>query len=71
MDIFLEKKDEEFSKFKEFKSLIKNHTEKKNKIFRSDNGGEFTSIEFKELCRDLGINGELTPSYNPQWNGFV
>ena len=43
MDIFLKNKDEVFSRFKEFKSLIENHTEKKIKTFRSNNGGEFTS----------------------------
>ena len=43
----MKNKDEVFSKFKEFKSLIENHTEKQIKIFRSDNGGEFTSNEFK------------------------
>ena len=30
---FMNNKDEVFSKFKEFKSLIKNHTEKKIKTF--------------------------------------
>ena len=39
---FLKSKGEVFSKFKEFKSLIENHTEKKIKTFHSDNGGEFT-----------------------------
>ena len=63
---FLKNKDEVFNKFKEFKSLIKNHTEKKINIFLSNNGGEFTSNEFKELCRDLGIKRELTNPYNPQ-----
>ena len=38
---FMKNKDEVFSKFKEFKALIENHTEK-NKTFQSDNGGEFT-----------------------------
>ena len=47
---FMKNKDEVFSKFNEFKALIKNHTKKKIKNFRSDNGGEFTSNEFKELC---------------------
>ena len=47
MVYFMKNKDEVFSKFKEFKSLIENHTEKKIKNFRLDNGGEFTSNEFK------------------------
>ena len=51
----MKNKDEVFSKFKEFKALIENHTEKKIKTFRSDNGKEFTSNEFKELCKDSGI----------------
>ena len=66
MDIFLKNKDEVFSRFKEFKSLIKNQTKKKIKNFRSDNGGEFTSNEFKELCRDSRIKRELNTPYNPQ-----
>ena len=55
-----------FSKFKEFKALIENHTEKKIKTIQSDNGGEFTSNEFKELCEDSGIKRELSTPYNPQ-----
>ena len=65
----MKNKDEVFSKFKEFKALIKNHTEMKIKTFHSGNGGEFTSNEFKELCRDSRIKRELTTSYNPQQNG--
>ena len=45
----MKSKDEVFNKLKEFKVLIENHTEKKINIFRSDNGGEFTSEEFKEF----------------------
>ena len=71
MDILLEKKDEVFNKFKEFKALIENYTEKKIKIFWLDNGGEFTSNEFKELCRYSRINTKLTTPYNPQQNGVA
>ena len=63
---FMKNKDEVFNKFKEFKALIENHTEKKIKTFRSDNGGEFTSNEFKELCKDSGIKREFSTPYNPQ-----
>ena len=52
---FLKSKDEVFSKFKDFKALIENHIEKKIKTFRSYNDEEFTSDEFKELCRESGI----------------
>ena len=48
---FLKNKDEVFSKFKEFKALVENLSKRKIKVLRSDNGGEFTSGEFKELCR--------------------
>ena len=44
---FMKNKDEVFSKFKELKALIENHIEKKSKTFRSENGREFTSNEFK------------------------
>ena len=60
-----------FSKFKEFKALIKNHTEKKIKTIQSDNGGEFTLNEFKELCKEAGIKRELSTPYNPQQNGVA
>ena len=67
----MKNKDEVFSKFKEFKALIENHTEKKIKTIRSDNGGEFTSNEFKELCKESGIKRELSTPYNPQQNGVA
>ena len=69
MDIFLESKDEVFNKFKEFKALIENLSKKKIKILRSDNGGEYTSKEFVNFCKDVGIKRELTTPYNPQHNG--
>ena len=68
---FMKNKDEIFSKFKEFKALIENLIEKRIKTFRLDNGGEFTSNEFKELCKDLGIKRELSTPYNPQHNGVA
>ena len=67
----MKNKDEVFSKFKEFKALIENDTEKNIKTFLSENGGEFTSNEFKELCKDSGIKRDLSTPYNPQRNGIA
>jgi hypothetical protein len=42
----LRTKDEAFEKFKEFKKMVENQKERKNKILRSDRGGEYFSREF-------------------------
>jgi hypothetical protein len=65
---FLKSKNEVFSKFKEFKALIENLSERKIKILKSDNGGEYTSKEFVNFYKDVGIKRELTTPYNPQQN---
>jgi transposase InsO family protein len=57
LDIF-----EVFNKIKEFKALIENPSIRKIKILRSDNGGEYTSKEFMNFCKDVGIK-------IPQQNG--
>jgi hypothetical protein len=68
---FLKSKDEVFSKFKEFKALIENISERKIKTLGSDNGGEHTSKKFVNFCKDVGIKRELTTPYNPQQNDVV
>ena len=52
---FLKKKDEVFEKFKEFKALVENLSKKRIKTLRSNNGGEFTSNEFNDYCKEAGI----------------
>jgi transposase InsO family protein len=68
---FVKSKDEVFDKFKEFKALIENLFKRKIKILRSDNGGEYTSKEFVNFCKDFGIKRELTSPYNPQQNSVT
>ena len=67
----MKSKDEVFGKFKVFKALIENLSERKIKILKSDNGGEYTSKEFVRFCRDVEIKRELTTPYNPQQNGVA
>ena len=64
----MKEKSEVFSKFKEYKALVENQTDRKIKILRSDSGGMFTSEEFKELCKEYGMKRELRNPYNPQQN---
>jgi hypothetical protein len=44
---FLEKRSKVFEKFKELKDFVKNQTEKRIKVLRMDNGGEFCENKFK------------------------
>ena len=67
----MKRKDEVFEKFKEFKALLENLSEKKIKILISNNGGEFTSNDFKDLCKEARIKMELTTPYNPYQNGVA
>ena len=51
--------------------MIENLSERKIKILRSDNGGEYHSKEFVSFYRDVGIKRELTTPCNPQQNGVA
>ena len=64
-------KGEVFGKFKEFKALVENLTERKIKTLRSNNGREFTSNEFLDFCKEVGIKRELSTPYNSQKNGVA
>ena len=48
---FLKNKLEVFNKFKEFKALMENQIEKKIKVLRTNNGGEFSGKEFEQFCK--------------------
>jgi hypothetical protein len=40
-------------------------------MFRTDRGGEFTSIEFAEYYAEKGVRRQLTVAYSPQQNEVV
>ena len=68
---FLKSKDETFAAFREWKIMIEKQTEKKVKLLRTDNGGEFCSHEFDDFCREEGIVRHHTIPYTPQQNGVA
>lgn len=68
---FLKAKSETFSKFKMFKNLVENQTERKIKTLRSDNGTEYRSKEFEKFCEENGIRHQYTTPYTPQQNGVA
>ena len=61
----IKRKSEVFQKFKEWKTDVEKSLGQSVKIFRSDNGGEFTSTEFEEYLKKEGIKHELTISKCP------
>jgi transposase InsO family protein len=66
---FLKAKSDTFDKFKENKAFIEKQTGKHIRILRTDNGGEFESLQFEDFCKSTGIKRQLTVPYNPQQNG--
>jgi transposase InsO family protein len=67
----LKKKDGVLAIFQEFKDQVENLTGRRVKVLRSDNGGEYTSMDFSDLCIEAGIKREYIISYNPQHNGIA
>nr|GEY71961.1 zinc finger, CCHC-type [Tanacetum cinerariifolium] len=68
---FLSTKDQAFDTFKEYKSTIEKELRKTLKMLRTDRGGEFTSNEFTQYCKENVIARQLTAPYSPQQNRVV
>eukprot|EP00253_Pinus_taeda_P012328 PITA_12328 len=51
--------------------MVEKRTGKYIKCFRTDNGGEFTSIEFEQYCKDEGIIRYKIIVYTPQQNSVA
>lgn len=68
---FLKSKDEVPDIFAEFCIMVQNQADRKIKVLRSDNGGEYCNDRFKKILRDYGIRHELTVPYSPQQNGVA
>jgi hypothetical protein len=60
-----------FNTFKQFMALVENNIDRSIKCLRKDNGGEFTSVEFENYSKEVGIERHMTTIYTLQQNGVV
>ena len=67
----LKTKGQVFQTFKQFHAMVERETGRALKSIRSDNGGEYTSNEFKDYCSTHGIRHEKTIPGTPQHNGVA
>jgi transposase InsO family protein len=67
----LKSKVDVFIVFKQFRALVEKSTGRSIKCLRTDNGGEFTSMEFDNYCKEFWIDRHKTNAYTPQQNGVV
>ena len=67
----LKTKDQVYETFKNWKTMIENHNERKIKSLRIDNGSEFYSDFFSHYCRKMGIASHKSIARTPQQNGLA
>ena len=68
---FLVEKSKAFITFKNYKIRVEKETSSYIRCIRTDRGGEFTSHEFTNFCKENGIHKQLTVAYTPQQNGVA
>jgi len=64
-------KDEVLDIFLKWKKMVETQIGRRVKTLRSDNGGEYTTDPFFEVCQDEGINRYFTVRKTPQSNGVA
>ena len=67
----MHKKSKTFGNFKEFMAEAEKQLGKSLKTLRSDRGGEYLDIEFKDHLLEHGILSQLTAPRTPQQNGVA
>jgi transposase InsO family protein len=67
----LRSKDQVAVAIKQFQQVAEAETGRKLRVFQSDHGGKFTSVEFVEYCVEQGLHHQLMAPYSPQQNGVV
>ena len=67
----LKSKDQVFQTFKEFHAMVERETGRTLKCLRNNNGGEYTSNEFRGYCSKHDIRHIKTVPSTPQHNGVA
>jgi hypothetical protein len=68
---FLSHKSQVFHTFKRWLAQVERESGARLRTLRSDNGGEYTSNEFKAFMDELGIHHETTIAGTPEQNGVA
>ena len=67
----MKRKFETFKEFKEFKAKVENQLGKRIKAIRSDHGGKYLFVDFKDYLTENGIISQLIAPATPQQNGVA
>ena len=65
----LARKSDVFEAFQRFKAAAENESGEHIQPLRSDNGGEYTFHEYRDILAKHGIHHEMPPPYSPHANG--
>ena len=68
---FLKSKSEVFECLKDFKEFVENQSNKRIKILRIDNGGEYVNKDVENICSEAGIQLQHIVPYSPSQNGVA
>lgn len=67
----MERKSQTLELVKQFLKIAENQTSQSVKFLVSNNGGKFTSNDFRSLLHEKGITHLTSAPYTPQQNPFV
>jgi transposase InsO family protein len=69
--VLLAAKNDTLASLKKFQVKVEMEKDRRLRILRTDNGGEFTSVELETYCTEHGIERQHTAPYMPQQNNVV
>ena len=70
MGLLPKHKSEVFDLLKVFRALVENQSERKLKVLRYDNGGEYFKSDFIQYCKYASIHRQHSIPYTPHQNGI-